>query len=300
MTTPGGAVERRVVVSAGVRVRRDDGQVLLVRHREGVAAGRWSVPFEAVDDNEVAESAAIRLLRDALHLDPGRLEFAETLAIPAADEDVVINVFDAIGWAGEPRFSGRRFDDAGWVDPAVTSTVDVVPEVATWLAGGSTAPLDIHEGLDRLLIDAREELLRTYDALPIAARERALDGEWSPADVLHHVAAKEAYSVNEAIRLADTPGHRWREFNSDQAEADRRLRGRPSDAEVRDRIVRAHDHTLRMVETLMPEQLAHYGAHPTLGVVQVRALFEEIATHDREHIAQLIAMREAARTQGVR
>jgi hypothetical protein len=161
-------------------------------------------------------------------------------------------------------------------------------------------PVDIHEGLDRMLIEAREELLRTYDALPIAARERALDADWAPVDVLHHVAAKEAYTVDEAIRLADVRGHTWREFNTDQAEADRRLRGRPSDAEVRDRIVRAHDHTLRMVETLMPEQLAHYGAHPTFGVVQVRALFEDIAAHDREHIAQLIAMRESARTQGVR
>ena len=86
------------------------------------------------------------------------------------------------------------------------------------------AMLERHVGA---LHDRREELLRTYDALPIAACERALDADWAPVDVLHHVAAKEAYTVDEAIRLADVRGHTWREFNSDQAEADRRLRGRP-------------------------------------------------------------------------
>ena len=84
---------RPMILAAGVRIRREDGQVLMVQHHAGVAAGRWSVPFDGVAEHEVAEAAALRVVRDALHLEPGSFVFAETLSIPAADEDIVVNVF---------------------------------------------------------------------------------------------------------------------------------------------------------------------------------------------------------------
>lgn len=291
MTT--GASGRPIVLAAGVRIRREDGQVLMVQHHAGIAAGRWSVPFDGVAEHEVAEAAALRVLRDALHLEPGSLVFAETLSIPAPDEDIVVNIFDALGWAGEPKFSARDFDDAGWLNPSALGGVDVVPEVAAWLSGGATEG-DVHESLERALVEARGELLAAYEAVPVTARERALDGEWAPVDVLHHCAALEAYTVAEALHSAETSGHAWREFNSDQAETERRLRPRPSDAEVRERLMRAHDDTLRIVQTLMPEQLLHYGLHPSRGAVQVRDQLEGIALHDREHIEQLRAMLSTA------
>ena len=287
---------RPVIVAAGVRIRRDAGQVLLVQHHAGVAAGRWSVPFDGVAEHETAEAAALRIVRDALHLQPGSFAFAETLSVPAADEDIVVNVFDVVGWAGEPRFNGRDFDDAGWLDPSLLTGVDVVPEVAAWLSGGVSEG-NVHEALERTLIAAREELLAAYLLVPAAARERALDGEWAPVDVLHHCAAREAYTLAEALRFAETPGHRWREFSTEQAEVERRLHRRPSDAEVRERLLRAHDDTLRIVQSLMPEQLLHYGMHPERGAVQVREQLEAIAAHDREHIEQLRAMQSTALLQ---
>ncbi len=274
----------------------EDGQVLLVRHREGVAVGRWSLPFARVDEHEVAEAAATRLLRDVLHLDPGHLEFAHTLTIPAADADVVVNVFDALGWAGEPRYSGRVFDDAGWIDPAGAPDADVVPEVAAWLAG-SEAVDDPHDALVRTLLEARAALLDAYAAIPPRARERALDGEWAPVDVLHRVAVAEAYAMDEVVRLIETPGYVWREFNGEQAEVERRLRPRPSDAEVRERVVRAQTETFRMLDALTPEQLGRFGAHPQRGVVAARERIEQIAAHDREHTAQLRAMLDTARRE---
>ena len=285
-----------MIVAAGVRIRRDDGQVLMVQHHVGVAAGRWSVPFDGVAEHETAEGAALRIVRDALHLEPGSFVFAETLSLPAADEDIVVNVFDVVGWGGEPRFNGRDFDDAGWLDPSLLAGVDVVPEVAAWLSGGATEG-DVHESLERLLIAARGELLAAYERVPAASRERALDGEWAAVDVLHHCASREAYTVAEALRFAETPGHRWREFSTEQAEVERRLHRRPSDADVRERSVRAHDETLRIVQTLMPEQLLHYGVHPERGAVQVREQLEGIAAHDREHIEQLRAMQSTALLQ---
>lgn len=287
---------RPIIVAAGVRIRRDDGQVLMVQHHAGAAAGRWSVPFDGVAEHETAEGAALRIVRDALHLSAGSFTFAETISIPSADEEIVVNVFDVVGWGGEPRFNGRDFDDAGWLDPSLLAGVDVVPEVAAWLGGGATEG-NVHEALERTLVEARGELLAAYERVPLAARERALDGEWAPVDVLHHCAAREAYTLAEALRFAETPGHRWREFNTEQAEVERRLLRRPSDAEVRERLLRVHDDTLRIVQSLMPEQLLHYGMHPDRGAVQVREQIEGIALHDREHIQQLQAMQSTALLQ---
>ncbi|MEI6666504.1 MAG: NUDIX domain-containing protein [Chloroflexota bacterium] len=301
VSTPGvrvsGGGARPMVLAAGVRIRRDDGSVLLVQHHAGVAAGRWSVPFDGVAEDEVAESAALRVLRDALHLEPGQFEFAETISIPSADEDIVVNVFDALGWAGEPRFNARDFDDAGWLDATRLDGVDVVPEVAKFLNGGVVAG-EVHAVVEAALVEARQALLDAYEAIPERWRERELDTVWAPVDVLHRCAAVEAYTLGEAVRLAETPSHVWREFNADQAEADRKLRARPSDAEVRERLLAAHDDTLRMVQALMPEQLLHFGAHPSKGTVQVRQMLEGIAAHDREHTDQLRAMQATAQLRG--
>lgn len=290
MTSP----TRPIVVSAGVRVRRGDGQVLLVRHHDGVAAGRWSVPFARVDEHEVAEAAATRLLRDVLHLDPGQLEFAHTLTIPGADADVVMNVFDALGWVGEPRYSGRVFDDAGWMDPTVAAGVDVVPEVAAWLAG--SAPMDDpHDDLVHALLDAREVLLRDFDAIPAAQRERELEEGRAPVDVLLAAVIFEAYAMDEVIRLIQTPGHIWRDFNETQTEVERRARPRPSATEVRDRAVRTQSATFQLLDALMPEDLVRYGAHPASGVITARECIEEVAANDRRRAFELRAMLDIVR-----
>lgn len=284
---------RPVVVASGVRVRREDGQVLVVQHHEGVAAGRWSVPFAGVADHEVAEATATRLLRDVLHLDPGQLEFAHTLTIPGVDADVVVNVFDAIGWLGEPRYSGRAFDDAGWIDPATAGSADLVPEVAEWLAG-TAAIADPYDDLVRALLEARQVLLGAYDAIPERQRERELVDERAPVDVLQAAIVFEAYAMDEVIRLIQTPGHVWRELNEAQSEAERRTRPRPSAAAVRDRAVRTQTATFHMLETFMPEDLVRYGNHPTRGVIPVRACIDDIAANDRNATAQLRAMLDIA------
>ncbi len=282
------------VVAAGVRLVREDGTVLLVRHRTGVAAGRWCVPIIDVPEDEVMESAVVRLLRDVLRLDPGRIAFAETLRVPAPDGDVLVNVFDAFGWAGEPRYSDRDFDDAGWVEPAAMSEIDALPELAAWLGrDGTLAESDPHDELALELLRAREDVLAAFEAIDRRSRERALDAAWAPVDVLHHLAVYEAYAMDETLRMIEQPGHRWRPFSEAQAEAERRLRPRPSEAEVRDRIVRGQSETVQLLGNLMPEQFRAYGTHIERGLLTARDCIEEIARHDREHADQLRAMHSA-------
>lgn len=285
------------LVAAGVRLTREDGTVLLVRHRTGVAAGRWCVPVIEVPEDEVMEAAVVRLLRDVLRLDPGRIEFAETLVVPAPDGAVAVNVFDAFGWAGQPHYSDRDFDDAGWVEPAAIGEIDALPELAAWLGrerGAGGVEIDPHDALALELLRAREDVLAAFEAVDRRSRERALDGAWAPVDVLHHLTVYEAYAMDETLRMIEQPGHRWRPFSEAQAEAERRLRPRPSEAEGRDRIVRGQSETMRLLGNLMPGQFRAHGTHIERGFVTARDCIQEIARHDRKHADQLRAMRIAA------
>jgi hypothetical protein len=291
------ATSARSVVAAGVRLKRDDGFVLLVRGRFALTEGVWSLPMAAVPDSEVAEETATRLLRDVLHLTPGRIEFAQTLSIDLGGQLVVANVFDANGWSGEPRYAERDLEDAGWVNPDAFEGVDIVPEVAAWLSGeAAPGPPDADSGtLAALLVDSRRDLLAAYEAIESGKRERALDGEWAPVDVLAHVASAEAYYMQEARRLIDVPGHAWRPFNTDQWNADRAIRPRPAPDEVVARLDAAQSETLRQLDKLGPSQLTYYGNHAERGVIRVGEAISRIADHDREHTAQLQQMQRAAR-----
>ena len=91
-------------------------------------------------------------------------------------------------------------------------------------------------------------------------------------------------------RLIQTPGHIWRELNEAQAEAERRVRPRPSAAEVRDRAVRTQTATLRMLDSLMPEDFGQYGAHPARGAIGAPECIQQIAASDRQHTMELGGM----------
>lgn len=303
--TGGGApkpAEEKTVVAAGVRVRREDDFVLLVRPAAGLAAGVWSLPMAQVAEYATAEATAAQVLRDGLRMEPGRMQFAETLTLEQGGFEVVVNVFDAIGWSGEPRFAGRDYLDAAWVDPAALDDVDAVPEVAAWLSGEEPpAPDDVQpEKLAAMLVEARTELFAAYEAIPAGDRERDLDAGWAPVDVLAHLASAEAYYSDEAARLLGSPLHAWRPFNSEQWEADRRYRARPMDAEVVARLNHVQADTLKAVATLVPAQLASYGSRLAGGSIRVGEAIARIADHDREHIEQLTKMQSIARTGGGR
>ncbi len=226
--------EGTTVVAAGIRVRRRDDFVLLVRPATGVGAGTWSLPMAQMPEQATAEATAALVLRDGLRMEPGRLQFAKTLTIDHDGIEVVVNVFDAIGWSGEPRYAARNYLDAAWVNPAALDGVDIVPEVSAWLSGAEPPASDDTqpEKLTALLVEARTELLAAYEAIAPAYRERDLDRGWAPVDVLALIASAEAYLFREARQLIDAGAHPWRPFNIDQWEADRLYRARPADAEV--------------------------------------------------------------------
>lgn len=288
------------IVSAGLRVRRDDDFVLLVRPARGIGAGVWSLPMAPVPDHATAEDAAAHVLRAGLRMDPGRLVFAETLTIHHDAYDVVVNVFDAIGWSGEPRYADRDFLDAAWVNPAALAGVDVAPAVSAWLSGAEAdVPFDVlPDRLSETLIEARTALFEAYEAIPRAMHERELDAGLAPVDVLARAAAAEAYYRREAEQLLEPGAHSWRAFNADQWEADRRYRARPMDSEVVTRLNHVQTETLRAIPALGQIQLAFNGHGADGSALRVGAALARIADYDREQIELLRKMQGIARNGG--
>jgi len=281
---------------------REDGTVLLVQHHESHLefGGRWSLPMHVVGDEEVAEDALERLLREVLHVEPGPYEFAETLYLSGESGGrYIVNVFTCVEWGGEPRYTGRSFADGAWARPGAAGAIDLDPDVRAWLfdafsedAAAQAEPED-QSAIVSQLTDARGEMLAAFDSIPSQWHDNALDGSWSPMDVLAQAAAVEAYTLDEAQRLL-VPGHTWRDFNDDQWKADYRVRPPETTAEIRARLDEARANTRAWLDQATPEQLATFGNHLERGVVTVGNRLEDIARREREHVARLRRMREAA------
>lgn len=296
MVTP----ETKTIIASAVRIRRPDDAVLLVRPAAGLDVGMWSLPMAQMGEDATAEATASAVVRDGLRMNPGWFQFAETLSLERGDFELVVNVFDAIGWSGEPRYAARDFLDAAWVNPDALDEVDVTPEFAAWLRDeAAPVPDDVRpERLAAMLVEARGDVLRAYGEIAPRDRERALDGGWAAVDVLAHLAAAEAYYVSEARQLGGSDAHPWRPFNAEQWDADRAYRARPLDSEVTTRLHQVQTDTLKAVGGMIESELARCGSRSAGGAVRVGEAIAVIATHDREHTGQLAKMQSNARTGG--
>ena len=213
---------------SGALMVRDDGLVLFVRHPAASPfAGKWSMPLTGVPDHETAEDALERMLRTALHVEPGQYEFLDTVYASAVTdgERFIVNAFTCVDWAGEPRFAADAFADAVWASPGAPGDLDLLPEVRTWLMTafeeetGALAPREYdRDVLLAGLSAARGGLIAALDAVPAPVRAQADGSGWSTLDVLAHVADVEAYYRNEVGRCLAGAGQRWRLFNEAQWE----------------------------------------------------------------------------------
>jgi hypothetical protein len=83
----------------------------------------------------------------------------------------------------------------------------------------------------------------------------------------------------------------WLAWNERQGELERALGPQPDLDAARERIEAAHAETLRALQWLDPAALAVRGWDPRGDTVTVEERLRAIAAHDREHAAQLGAMR---------
>lgn len=295
----------------GAVMVREDGLVLLVQHpAASLFAGKWSMPLTGVPDHETAEDALERMLRDALHVEPGEYDFLDTIYANAVTngERFIVNAFTCIGWTGEPRFGSEAYADAIWVSPGAPGAIDLLPEVRDWLKTafeeetGAIVPREYdREMLTADLASARAGLIAAFDAVPSHLRSTPDASGWSPLDVFAHVSDVETYYRNEIRRCAHGVGQRWRLFNEAQWEDAFRLRTAEDERTLRDRLAAASSETHAYLGEIPRELLALYLDHPEQGVVQVGDRFEKIAGHYRTHTEQIRGMAQvfATRASGV-
>jgi len=281
-------------------MRRDDGKVLLLQHgNAGPFAGRWSLPLTVVADEETAEDAVERVLRDHTHVEPGPVEFEDTLYVMGDGESrFIVNAFLCRGWRGEPQYSPQHYADAVWSQPATPSVSgELLPEVRKWLQQtlGEPEHPRTPDGIAELLDETRGSLLAAFQSIPADVREEPLQNGWSPVDVLVHAAEVEAYYLAESDRLVRIPGHTWLRFNEVQWWELHRLR-EPLDAvAARARLDEVRSRTREWLGTITEAQLAQWGNHQERGAVLIGERIESVAHHEHEHAEQLLAMGDAAR-----
>ncbi|PKB56487.1 MAG: hypothetical protein BZY69_01510 [SAR202 cluster bacterium Casp-Chloro-G1] len=281
-------------------MRRDDGRVLLLRHLDaGPFAGRWSLPITGVADDETAEEALGRVLREHVHVEPGPFDFEDTLYVSGeGGSRFIVNAFLCRAWRGEPRFNAKHYADAVWAHPATPSVgSELLPEVAAWLARtlGAAEHPQTANAIGTLLNETRGALLAAFESVPEAAREEQLTDGWSPLDILAHIADVETYYLAETDRLLRIAGHTWRGFND--AQWHDLYRARPVDdlETVRQRLDAARERTRFWLASLEDDQLTQYGNHHERGAVRIGDRIAKISRHEHEHTEQLLAMSDTAR-----
>jgi len=291
-SAPGAQTDAPRLASGGILVRAD-GQMLLTHHALGPFAGRWSMPLVGVGDAETAEEALARLMREMLGVEPGPVEFLDTIYLEGEDGDrFVLNAFTCVDWTGEPKLRGGLYDQAVWAPPAEAGTLDLVAEVREWIAsaaagGAPTAPRHDGATVERAIAEARGALIAAYDAVPAATRRTPRAEGWSPIDVLAHAADVETYFLGEARRCLGEPGRTWRAFNDVQWADMHHLRPVEDETTLRARLQAVRGATLDWLRTTSPETLNAYVNHETRGLVQIGDRLQGVATHDRAHTDQL-------------
>ena len=289
-------------IASGALLVRADGAVMLLHHRAGPFTGRWSMPLVGVADNETAEHALERMLKQMLHVEPGPFAFLDTLQLTGHDGDrFVLNTFSCVDWTGTPALSSGMYDEAAWVPPAEAGVLELVPEVRDWLASQTaTVEAGLRYGAS-VLLDAltatRGALIAAFDKIPAALRTTRLEADASPLDLLAYAADVEAYTVAEVKRVIGEPGRAWQDFNEAQWADFRALRPADVEADVRARLEAARAATRTWLQGGDASTVNAYADHGTRGVVQVGANLIELASLDRAASERLLRMALTATMQ---
>jgi hypothetical protein len=117
--------------------------------------------------------------------------------------------------------------------------------------------------------------------------------EWCANEVLGHMIEADARGFVGRVRLAIAEDHpTFTAWDQPAVAAVRRDRYKPAEAMVTE-FLAARGEDLAYVAGLSEADLDRGGEHPVVGTLTVRNLLNEWVHHDREHLAQLLAVTQA-------
>jgi hypothetical protein len=147
------------------------------------------------------------------------------------------------------------------------------------------AELGVHDPVAVLHTTLKEVEYLLAGASTGQLRQRPAEGEWSPSEVLNHLADSDlVFSVR--ARMMVTQDRPLLVGYDQEAWTDRfgGLDATPQDTFERWRALRLAN--LRMIESLQPEEWERVGVHSERGEESVRLHVRLLAGHDRIHLAQ--------------
>ncbi len=150
------------------------------------------------------------------------------------------------------------------------------------------------------LLDAsRTAVVAELTALGPHAADRLIDGEWCPNEVVGHLIEAERRGFGGRVRamlLQDRPRlETWVQ----SAVAAARHDDERDPAALLAELNMLRDDSLALLRSLDATALARVGLHPQVGEVTVRDIIHEWVHHDREHVAQLVALTQRLAWHGM-
>jgi hypothetical protein len=133
-------------------------------------------------------------------------------------------------------------------------------------------------------------LLAEAEALgPERMRWHPAEGEWCANEVLGHLLEAERRGFAGQIRrILEQPRRSLPTWDQEAVARERRDCERDGMALARE-FASLREESVRLVESLRPEQMELSGEHPDVGTLRVIDLLHEWPYHDRAHVRQIMA-----------
>ncbi len=150
------------------------------------------------------------------------------------------------------------------------------------------------ERLREYLDTTRQHLFEAISGLTEEQmRRRPGEGQWSVAEVLAHLPVSERHIAAQARAVCARPGAAI-EFLGEAERAEAAARGwrLPPPALIHD-LVAARWETTSFLDSLCAHELSLSGRHESLGEMTVLQVLGAISYHEREHVGQVRAIRQA-------
>jgi hypothetical protein len=156
---------------------------------------------------------------------------------------------------------------------------------------GSGGHQDLVEKLNAFRIRLRSEIEGVTEE---ALSHRPGDGEWSIKEIAGHLCDHAAHLHRRLYRISKQEEPRLPAWDEHDALVARDAQSKPIDSLVEE-FVSQRGETVELLADLVHWNWARTGRHEQLGRISIRQLVDRAVAHDENHLAQIRALKDAAK-----